>query len=193
SANRQNGPFSRTIWPPARASRNGGRSPGQEASSRHGGSAQYAFAVWVASISRHFGFDFFRPFVDAADEVLRLAEAQLPKEVRDASGTDSGLTVHDNLIRGVQLIHPSGDLSHRHQDGPIEVGDLPLHRFAKVQEDAEHARLGTGRYKSRRRRLGIQAAVARSFPSVEDARLSLETEDRAVHVGLFEQHGRVVN
>src|SRR5256886_15391395 len=89
----------------------------------------------VASIPRHFGFDFFRPFVDAADEVLHLTEAQLPKEVRDASGADSGLTVHDNFIRGVQLIDPTGDLSHRHQNGPIEVGDLPLHRFTNVQED----------------------------------------------------------
>src|SRR5207244_11462212 len=51
-----------------------------------------------------------------------------------------------------------------------------LDRADDSREDAEHAALGTGRYESRRRRLGLQAPVARSFPRVEDAGLYPEAE-----------------
>src|SRR5262245_61969574 len=49
-----------------------------------------------------------------------------------------------------------------------------------------------GRHRAGRRRLGEEAAVAGTAPSVEDGRLALEAEDRAVDVRLPEHHAGVV-
>src|SRR3989441_5237652 len=57
---------------------------------------------------------------------------------------------------------------------------------------AEHAALGARRHESRRRRFGVQAAVARALCGVEHRRLPLEAENRAVHVRLPEQHAGIV-
>ena len=62
-----------------------------------------------------------------------------------------------------------------------------------ARQYSEHAAFSAARHKPRRRRLGIQAAIARALLRVEDRRLTLEPEDRAVHIGLARQHARVVD
>ena len=46
---------------------------------------------------------------------------------------------------------------------------------------------------SRRRRIRVEAAVARSVGRVEDRRLAVETEDAAVDIRLLQQHADVVD
>src|SRR2546422_1366632 len=87
------------------------------------------------SVPRHLGLDPLRPFVDAADEVLHFAEAELSEEVRDPSGPCAGLAVHHNLVRGAQLVDPIRDLCDGHEDRVIEARDLPLRRLADIEED----------------------------------------------------------
>src|SRR5207245_8985823 len=87
------------------------------------------------SVPRHLGLDPLRPFVDAADEVLHFAEAELSEEVRDPAGTCAGLRVHHNLVRGAQLVDPIRDLCDGHEDRVIEARDLPLRRLADIEED----------------------------------------------------------
>ena len=60
-------------------------------------------------------------------------------------------------------------------------------------QHAEHAALGAARHQSRRRRLGVEAAVAGPFLGVEHRRLALEPEDAAVDVRLAQQHAGVVH
>src|SRR2546428_1391526 len=92
-------------------------------------------------VSRHLGFDFLRPLVDPAHEVLHLPEADLPEEVRDPPGADAGLAIHDDFIRGAELVHPARNLRDGHQDGLVEARDLPLHRLAHVEQDRLHPRV----------------------------------------------------
>src|SRR5437899_4511857 len=87
------------------------------------------------SVPRHLGLDPLRPFVDAADEVLHFAEAELSEEVRDPSGTRAGLAVHHDLVRGAQLVDPIRNLCDGHEDRTIEARDLPLRRLADIEED----------------------------------------------------------
>ena len=60
-------------------------------------------------------------------------------------------------------------------------------------QHAEHAALGAARHQSRRRRLGIEAAVARAVLGREHRRLPLEAEDASVGIRLAEQHAGVVD
>ncbi len=60
-------------------------------------------------------------------------------------------------------------------------------------QDTQDPALGATRHEPRRRRLGVEAAVAWAFLGVEDARLTLEAEDRTVHVRLAREHARVVD
>src|SRR5438552_613917 len=87
------------------------------------------------SVPRHLGLDPLRPFVDAADEVLHFAEAELSEEVRNPAGTCAGLAVDHDLVRGAQLVDPSRDLRDGHEDRMIEARDLPLRRLADIEED----------------------------------------------------------
>src|SRR2546425_10948536 len=85
-------------------------------------------------ISGHLGLDLVRPFVDPADEVLRLAEADFPQEIRDAARADAGLAVHDDLVGRAELVHPRRNLGYRHQDRLVQAGDLPFHRLPATEE-----------------------------------------------------------
>ena len=62
-----------------------------------------------------------------------------------------------------------------------------------ARQHAEHAAFGAARHEAGRRRLGIQAAIARAVLRREHRRLSFEPEDAAVRVRLAEQHARVVH
>src|SRR5829696_4274108 len=60
-------------------------------------------------------------------------------------------------------------------------------------KDAEHPALRATRYEPRRRRLGIEATVARTFLGIEHACLALEAEDGTVDIGLAKKYARVVH
>src|SRR5439155_14573356 len=60
-------------------------------------------------------------------------------------------------------------------------------------QDAEHPAIGETGHHAGRGRFGIKAAITRSAQvRREDAGLALETKDRAVNIGLAEQHAGVV-
>src|SRR3989475_1685183 len=94
--------------------------------------------LWLVAgelVSRHLGFDFRRPLVDPAHEVLHLAETDFPQEVRNPAGSDAGVAIHDDFIRGAELVRPARNLRDGHQDGLVESRDLPFHRLAHVEQD----------------------------------------------------------
>src|SRR3989475_10217085 len=87
------------------------------------------------SVSGHLWLDLVSPLVDPADQVLRLAEADFPQEVRDPARPDAGLAVHDDLVGRAELIHAGGNLGDRHQDRLVQARDLPFHRLSDVEKD----------------------------------------------------------
>src|SRR6266508_1830976 len=87
------------------------------------------------SVPRHLGLDAFGPLVDPAHEVLHLSEAEIAEEVRDPTGPDARLAVHDDLVRRAEFVDPRRYLHDGHEDRLVEMGDLPLHRLADVEED----------------------------------------------------------
>ncbi len=68
-----------------------------------------------------------------------------------------------------------------------------LNRADDPRQYAEHAALRARRDEPRRRRLGIQAAVARPFRHAEHGYLPFEAKNRAVHIRLAEQNASVVD
>src|SRR6266478_885213 len=68
-----------------------------------------------------------------------------------------------------------------------------LNRTDDSRQHAQHAALGARRHQPRRRRLWIQAAVARAVGHAEDSHLALEAKNRAIDVGLAQQDARVVH
>jgi hypothetical protein len=68
-----------------------------------------------------------------------------------------------------------------------------LHHADQPGQNAQHSALGAGRNQSRRRRLGIQAAIARAIFGGEDAGLAFEAENRSVNIRLAGEHAGVVH
>ena len=68
-----------------------------------------------------------------------------------------------------------------------------LDRAHDSRQHAQHASLGATRHHPRRRRLGIEAPVARAFLRIKHRGLPLEAEDAAVDVGLAQEHAGVVH
>src|SRR5215472_9363163 len=68
-----------------------------------------------------------------------------------------------------------------------------LNRADNSRQHAQNSPFGAGRNQSRRGRLRIQAAVARSPRVAEDGDLSFKAENRAVNIRLAEQHARVIH
>ena len=62
-----------------------------------------------------------------------------------------------------------------------------------ARQHAQHAAFGAARHEPRRRRLGIEAAVARAVLGGEHRRLAFEAEDAAVGVRHPHQHAGVVH
>src|SRR5215211_7126725 len=62
-----------------------------------------------------------------------------------------------------------------------------------ARQNTQNPAFGAARDESRRRRLGVEAAVARAFLRPEDARLALKAEDRAVHVRLAHENAGIVH
>ena len=60
-------------------------------------------------------------------------------------------------------------------------------------QHAQHAAFGAAGHEPRWRRLWIQAAIARAFRRAEHRRLTFETEDAAVRVGLAQDDARIVD
>src|ERR1700722_17853254 len=67
-----------------------------------------------------------------------------------------------------------------------------LNRSDDSREHTEHAALSARRHKSRRRRLGIEAAVARTIRHAKHSNLPLKPKNRSVNVRLAEQNARIV-
>ena len=94
---------------------------------------------------------------------------------------------------------PSASNSSKPADQRLALADDELQSFRGLDrahdsgQHAQHAAFGAGRNQSRRGRFGIQAAVARAAGSAENRDLALEAEDRAVNVGLAEQHAGIVH
>ena len=63
----------------------------------------------------------------------------------------------------------------------------------QARQNAEHAAFGARGNQARRRRLGIEAAIARPVLGREHAGLAFETENRAVDVRFASQHAGVVD
>src|SRR5690606_26793564 len=101
---------------------------------------------------------------------LELAETH-PERVVDEEAADEGLTGAEDDLDGL------GGLDH-----PDDAG-----------EDAEDTALRAARHEAGRRRLRVEAAIARAALRREDAGLPLEAEDAAVGVRLAEQHAGVVD
>src|SRR5215204_5095210 len=101
---------------------------------------------------------------------LQLAEAQLPR-VEEEQPVNQRLAPAEDELDGLVRLNRADD-----------AGQHP-----------QHTTFGAGGYEAGRRRLRIEAAVARAALRPEDARLPLEAEDRAVDVGLARQHARVVD
>ncbi len=68
-----------------------------------------------------------------------------------------------------------------------------LHDADQARQDPQHAPLRAVGHQVRRRRLRVEASVARPVRRVEHRRLAVEPEDRAVHVRLAQHHARVVD
>ena len=68
-----------------------------------------------------------------------------------------------------------------------------LNRADDAGQNAQHAAFGARRHQARRRRFGIEAAVARPPGIAEDGGLAFKPEDRAVDIGLAQQHAGVVD
>ncbi len=68
-----------------------------------------------------------------------------------------------------------------------------LHHADQPGQNAQDSALGAGRHQSGRWRLGIEAAVARTFLGREDAGLPFEAEDRTVDIGLPGKHASVIH
>ena len=60
-------------------------------------------------------------------------------------------------------------------------------------QNAQHSAFGAARHQAGRRRLGIQAAIARAALISEHRGLPFEAENRAVDVRLVQQHAGVVH
>ena len=111
-----------------------------------------------------------------ADRAIRiLAELQLaelhPQRIEDQESTDQWFANPENQFQRFVRLNAADD----------------------ARQDTEDAALGTARDQPRRRRLRIQAAVARTLLRTEDRRLSFESEDTAVRVRFSEQHAGVVH
>ena len=115
---------------------------------------------------------------------LRLRSADL------ALGVLAQLDELEGHIQGVVEQQAPDQRRPRAQDQLERLGRLQ--RADGARQHAQHPALGAGRHQPGGRRLGEQAAVARSRPRVEHAHLPVEAEDRAVHVGLAQQHAHVV-
>ena len=75
-----------------------------------------------------------------------------------------------------------------------ELDDLSgLNDADQAGKNAQHAALGATGDQARRRRLGIEAAIAGAVFGGEDAGLALKPENRPVDVGLAQQHAGVVD
>src|SRR5690348_4728912 len=68
-----------------------------------------------------------------------------------------------------------------------------LNRADDSWQNAEHSALSAGRHQAGRRRLGIEAAVARTVRHAEDRDLPLEPKNGAVHIGLAKKDASVVD
>src|SRR5271154_5234372 len=79
----------------------------------------------------------------------------------------------------------------------VAYADDELQRLSRLNrtddsgQHAQHATFGARRHEAGRRRLRIQATVARAVWIAEDCYLALEAKNGAVDVGLAEEHGRV--
>src|SRR5918994_404076 len=99
-----------------------------------------------------------------------------------AVGVLAELHLAEAHVQGVVEQKPSDE---RLADPEYELDGLgSLDGSDGAGKDAEHPALRAARYEPRRRRLGLEATVARAFLSVEHARLALEAEDGAVDIGL---------
>src|SRR5712692_7613757 len=84
-------------------------------------------------------------------------------------------------------------------DEIVAAAENQLDRFHRLDgaddsgQDTENATFRAGRDKPRRRRFGIEAAVAWTIGHAENSGLSFEPENRAIHVWLSEQNARVVD
>ena len=95
------------------------------------------------------------------------------------------------MLQRVEQQQPADERLARAEDQLDRLGRL--NRADDAGQHAEHAAFGAARHEARRRRLGIEAAIARTVLGREDRRLSVEAEDAAVDVRLAEQHARVVD
>src|SRR6476660_10285928 len=88
---------------------------------------------------------------------LQLAELH-PQRIENQEPADEGLTGSDNQLEGFVRLNASDD----------------------PRQHAEHPAFRAAWHQSGRRRLGIQAAIARTLFRRENRRLTLEAEDTAV-------------
>src|SRR5712692_1732839 len=68
-----------------------------------------------------------------------------------------------------------------------------LNRTHDSGQNTEHSAFGAGRHEPRRRRFGIEAAVAWAIGHAKNGNLTLKTKDGAVDVGLAEKDASIVD
>ena len=130
--------------------------------------------------------------LDAAELVV--VDQFFDGRVRAADGAVGILAELEVAEVHAQRVDQQEAADERLADAEDELDDLGrLDDADEAGQDAEDAALGAGRDEARRRRFGIEAAVARAFLGGEDAGLALEAEDGAVGVGLAGEDAGVVD
>ena len=85
-------------------------------------------------IHRLAGVNFFSPGVDAALQVLHLAEAGADQQLEGTGRAGAGFAEDDHLLGAVQLGEAGGKLAQRDQRGAFDTRDLQLVRLAHIQQ-----------------------------------------------------------
>src|SRR5207302_9256357 len=95
--------------------------------------------------------------------------------------------------------HPESVKAQQSSHETIAAAEDQFDRFHRLDgaddsgQNAEDAAFGARRYKPRRRRFRIKAAVARAIGHAENGSLAFEPENRTVHVWLPQQNTCVIN
>ncbi len=114
--------------------------------------------------------------------------------VRAAGGAVGVLAQLEGAEAHAERVDEQQAADERLADAEDELDDLGgLDDADEAGKDAEHAAFGAAGDEARRRRLGVEAAVAGAFLGGEDAGLAFEAEDAAVGVGLAGEHAGVVD
>ena len=143
---------------------------------RHGGSRRSFLSLAAYAAELLVVDQFADGGIGAADWALRvLAQAQFAKA--HSQRVHQQQAANQRFARAEDELDDLGRLNHAQQSG----------------KNAEHAAFGARGHQPRRRRFGIETAIARAALGGKDAGLAFEAKDGGVNVGLAGEHARIVH